>query len=884
MKCQNCGNEIDDKALFCTYCGSKVAKEEVKQSEVEESVEKDSTDEVVNSEEEIATSAEILDEVEPNTEKASAEDSESTNEPVKNSKAINIKLIAIIASIAVVLIAGGIFGYNKYMNTVLSSKAYNRDYSIVSNETLAFNYVKNINNGELYVVKDGKATKIADNVKPDIYHLNPVKDFVIYQTNEGTGGKNYIYKDGKSTDFDGEFYKYTEDGQYMLYINDSKLIAYNCDTGETKKIANAEGDKNSWQFSYDGKNKIIYVTVGEKNKLYKANMNDESEAESVVSNVEKFSIFGLNAYGFSKGNGNKYQIMTQNAQDTIALDFTDINSIQASVDGETIIFTGTKDEDSDIIFNEKEYALYAMVEGNEEPIKLLSGPVDNFVYKEDINKIYAYKENSVYSVDLPVKTRKNTKDKELYYNALSQCEAQKVVSDVSRFDISPDGNSIIVVGNNKTTEKSEQQTEAATKNNNGEPSGAFLSVVYADEKTVAEKKETATEVQTKNVTKSEATTKEPATETTTVERKVGETCELTIIRGDKKKTVDISSSVDLQNQYLRISNNSVVYPLAVNGKVELHIIKNINKSFDNIDKNDEVLTTDAGLFKFDQVKDEFILFDKDKKDFTYYSNGKKTETPTDYDLVYVNSGYGFDGRILAYKKTPEYSSFVGKYKFKTDNSVLKSLIVEFTSNQEMKVYAIGAEQATCKIKLDAESSNKTALRISPADGIVFSAACNPYYDHSNYTYKLMDYNLMSSNSLLIADFDNSFKYKLNDDTNLVMEKLSDEDFKKALNSQKATHNNNVAKLNQEKAAAEAAAAEAARKESLRSLALDYYMNGVYVYSSDTLYSWHSRAYSTTTYYINSKSHYVYDYYIDYDNGDIWLLTISSEGKNLWVVR
>lgn len=264
MKCQNCGNEIDDKALFCTYCGSKVAKEEVKQSEVEESVEKDSTDEVVNSEEEIATSAEILDEVKPNIEKASAEDSESTNEPVKKSKAINIKLIAIIASIAVVLIAGGIFGYNKYMNTVLSSKAYNRDYSIVSNETLAFNYVKNINNGELYVVKDGKATKIADNVKPDIYYLNPVKDFVIYQTNEGTGGKNYIYKDGKSTDFDGEFYKYTEDGQYMLYINDSKLIAYNCDTGETKKIANAEGDKNSWQFSYDGKNKIIYVTVGEK--------------------------------------------------------------------------------------------------------------------------------------------------------------------------------------------------------------------------------------------------------------------------------------------------------------------------------------------------------------------------------------------------------------------------------------------------------------------------------------------------------------------------------------------------------------------------------------------------------------------------------------------
>ncbi len=905
MKCPNCNNEIDDKSIFCTYCGVKVEKDD--SNEITETV--SDSNETVN---EAAGEQEKEDKTDTDAVDISEiKDSGLQNESVNESavtvekKKFNLKF-AVAAAVIFVVVAGGcIFGYTKYMNTVLSNKAYSRDYSLIGSGTIAFNYTENIGKGELYSVKNGKGTKIADNVKAGIYNANPVKDFVIYQTNEGTGGKTYIYNNGENKEFSGEFYKYTEDGKYMLYTNDNDLNIYDCDTGMTKKIAAAEGDKSEWICKYDGKNKVVYVLMGDKKRLYKVDMNSEEEGESIESNVESFNIFGLNAYGYKKAESSDYEIKTQNSEESISLDFMNINKIEASVDGETILFTATRDESpesaavdmGDIIRDERgtevrgenEYALYAMVEGNEEPIKLLSGPVHDFEYKEDVNKTYVFKEDSVYSIDMPVRTRKNVKDKELYYSALDECEAVKIESDVNEFMVSPDGNTLIAVKNGVSSDSETTTTEATTaESNDGEPKGAFLSVVYAEETTQAPTENATENAASSNATSSVTNTTEAvtetATETTTEERIVGDTVELAVIRGDENKSVDVSASEALLHQYLNVSNDSVVYPLAVNGKVELHIIKDIDRGIDDLDKKDEVLSSNAGLFNFDNVKSEFVYFDKDAKAIVNYTDHKKVngDKAVDYDLVYVNAGEGFDGYTLAYKKIPDYSTLVGKYKM-TGDEVLNNIIIEFTSDHAVNVYSIGEKQGTCKFKINENESNKTSLRVSPELSKSYSPKCNPYYDHSTYTYELQQCNIMNENSLLIHDFDGAYKYKVSNDKTVTLEKLSDEDFNSAIAAQKNTHDNNVAQLNSEKAAAEAAKREQERRDSLDDLAFDYYIYGTYVTSYETLYSWHGYDYSTTYHYNNSHYADVYDYYVDYETGDIWLNT-GGNPLDAWVVR
>lgn len=927
MKCPNCNNEIDDKSIFCTYCGVKVKKDDSNETAETAS----DTNETVN---EAAGEQEKEDKADTESvDTSEIKDNELQNESANESavtvekKKFNLKF-AVAAAVIFVVVAGGcIFGYTKYMNTVLSNKAYSRDYSLIGSGTIAFNYTENIGKGELYSVKNGKGTKIADNVKAEIYNANPVKDFVIYQTNEGTGGKTYIYNNGENKEFSGEFYKYTEDGKYMLYTNDNDLNIYDCDTGMTKKIAAAEGDKSEWICKYDGKNKVVYVLMGDKKRLYKVDMNSEEEGESIESNVESFNIFGLNAYGYKKAESSDYEIKTQNSDESISLDFMNINKIEASVDGETILFTATRDESpesaavdrGDIIRDERgtevsgenEYALYVMVEGNEEPIKLLSGPVHDFEYKEDVNKTYVFKEDSVYSIDMPVRTRKNVKDKELYYSALDECEAVKIESDVNEFMVSPDGNTLIAVKNGVSSDSETTTTEATTaESNDGEPKGAFLSVVYAEETTentsnedvqfelmTDENGEIVTDengsAMVSPIVTTEATTsaesKETVTETTTEERIVGDTVELAVIRGEVKKNVDVSASEALLHQYLNVSNDSVVYPLAVNGKVELHIINDIDKGIEDLDKKDEVLSSNAGLFNFDNVKSEFVYFDKDSKAIVNYTDNKKhnDDKAVDYDLVYLNAGEGFDGYTLAYKKIPDYSDFVGKYKM-TGDEVLNNIIIEFTSDHAVNVYAIGEKQGTCKFKINENESNKTSLRVSPELSKSYSPKCNPYYDHSTYTYELQQCNIMNENSLLIHDFDGAYKYKVSNDKTVTLEKLSDEDFNSAIAAQKNTHDNNVAQLNSEKAAAEAAAAEEARRENLRLTAIDYYLGGVYVTSYETLYSNHNYGSATSSTFVSSHFADVYDYYVNYDTGDIWL-EVHASGRyggtvSFWVVR
>lgn len=902
MKCPNCNNEIDDKSIFCTYCGVKVKKDDSNEivSDSNETVNEDAKEQ--EKEDKANTDAVDISEIKDNEFK-----NESVNESAVTGekKKFNLKF-AVVAAVIFVVVAGGcILGYTKYMNTVLSNKAYSRDYSLIGSETIAFNYIENIGKGELYSVNNGKGTKIADNVKAGIYNANPVKDFVIYQKNEGTGGKTYIYNNGKNKEFRGEFYKYTEDGKYMLYTNDKNLNIYDCDTGLSKKIATAEGDKSEWVCKYDGKNKVVYVLMGDKKRLYKVDMNSEEEGESIESNVESFNVFGLNAYGYKKAESSDYEIKTQNSAESISLDFMNINKIESSVDGETILFTATRDESlesatadmGDIIRDERgtevssenEYALYVMVEGNEEPIKLLSGPVYDFEYKEDINKIYVFKEDSVYSIDMPVRTRKNVKNKELYYSALDECEAVKIESDVNEFMVSPDGNTLIAVKNGVSSGSKRKTTEATTaESNDGEPKGAFLSVVYAEEAIQAATKNKTEKAESSNVTSSVTNTTEAVTEITTEERIVGDTVELAVIRGEENKSIDVSASEALLYQYLNISNDFVVYPLAVNGKVELHIIKDIDKGIEDLDKKDEVLSSNAGLFNFDNVKSEFVYFDKDTKAIVNYADHKKVngDKAVDYDLVYVNAGEGFDGYTLAYKKIPDYSTLVGKYKI-TGDKVLNNIIIEFTSDYAVNVYSIGEKQGTYKFKINENESNKTSLRVSPELSKSYSPKCNPYYNHSTYTYELQQCNIMNENSLLIYDFDGAYKYKISNDKTVTLEKLSDEDFNSAIATQKNTHDNNVAKLNSEKAAAEAAKREQERRDSLDSLALDYSIYGVYVSSTETLYSNHNYGSATTVTYLNDHWSTVYDYYVDYDSDDIWLevrVTVSFRTYSCWIVR
>ncbi len=885
MKCKNCNNEIEDNALFCKYCGTRVSEEKVDVDEANE------VEEELKESDESATTAEIN----ANVIKENSEETVEENVKEKISviyrikKRVNVKIAAIAALAIVILCGAGFFAYTKYINTVISSDIDLRDYKIINKETLAFNYSGNLMTGELYLINNNKGTKIADNVAVDTYYINPVKDFAVYSVKSDENSIVYIYKNGESQEFKGEFYKFTEDGQYMLYIEDNKVCAYDCDTGETRKIASVDSDADTsdWIYQYYDKNKTIYLCLGDNKRIYSLNFENE-ESESLVSNIDNFYVFGLNAYVYKKVGSTYYTIKTQNTDDDAELEFFDINNIQASQDGETILFTATKDEDYD-----REYALYAMVEGFEEPIRLLSGPVYNFEYKEDSNRIYVYKEDSLYSIDLMERTIHNKNNKELYYNGLNECEAVKLESEITDFRISPDGKNIAVV------KQSSGDEEETTENTTEAPGviksvgGAFLNVVYADEQTTVNNEQT-TAVQTavddvQSVVNETVQTTEEQTETTTEERKVGATAELVIIRGEEKKSIDVVDSDALNSQYLGLGNNTLVYPLAVNGKVELHIVKNINKGLSDIEKNDEILCTNTGLFKYDNIFDELVYFDKNSTLLVNYEDYKasKADESMDYDLIYLDAGNGFDNYRLAYRKLPDYNSFVGKYKVTGDDAVLNNMIIEFTADKQMKVYSIGEMQGSCSFKINENNSNRTSLRIEPSSGSNFSAKCNPYYDHSDYTHTLLDKTLMTDSALLIADFDGKLKYKVDYTITVGIEKLSDEDFNSAISTQKVTHNQNVTKLNNEKAAAEAAAAEEARREALEELALDYYIYGVYVTSYETLYNSYSRSAVSSRYFTSGGNKTVYDYHIDYDSGDIWLKVKGNyygRSETYWVLR
>ncbi len=852
MKCVNCGNEVEDTAVFCKYCGAKI--KQADNAGLEEAS-------VLNPEK-----ADVSSDTESSVyEETASAAAVNANVSVKKERTISGKVKALIIGVLLlaILCIGAFCVYNLYISKIVSVSVNDRDYKIVSDEKLAFNYVGDLTKGELYIIKNGEGTKIADNVLVDTYYINPNRDVVFYSAlTADNSNKNYLYKNGEAEVFDGSFYKFTEDGKYMLYTDDSKVYMYDCDTGKQKKIASTDNDPSAWKYGYDDKNGIVYLCLSESNRLYRSGMSEEEEAESIATDIESFNVFGSNAYGYKKNGNSDYEIKTQNTEEPVTVDFSDINNIQASQDGTTVLFSGSKDEGTN-----KEYSLYAMIEGVDEPIRLLGGPIYSFVYKEEINKVYALKDETLYSIDLAPRTRKNMSDADEYYAELSECEAVKIESNLSAFKVSPNGENIVAV---KTSAADETEDKAADEDektivsheNKGTPSGSFLSVVYA-----------ADEAQDNNNENQE-------------ERVVGNVVEMVIIKGEEKKSVDVVDSPALCEQYLSVSNDTVLYPLAVNGKVELHIIENIADDLSSAEKDDDVLCSNTGLFKCDNVFDEFVYFDKDNNCIVNYSGGKKlnADKAVDYDLIYIDAGKGFDNYNLAYKKVLDYNEFIGKYRMKGNDESLDDIIIEFTESKEIKVYSIGSEQASCKFNIDDSKSNRTSFSMSPEGSTQFAPLCKPYYNHNDYTYSLVERTIMTDNSLLISDFDGLIKYRISTNENVTLEKLSEDEFNTEIASQQTKHNSNVNTLQSEKKAAEEAAAEEARREALQERAVQYYYNDVYVTSYETLYSWHSRSNATSYTYNNNHKAYVYDYYVDYDNGDIWLETRSAEGRTHWVVR
>ena len=75
--------------------------------------------------------------------------------------------------------------------------------------------------------------------------------------------------------------------------------------------------------------------------------------------------------------------------------------------------------------------------------------------------------------------------------------------------------------------------------------------------------------------------------------------------------------------------------------------------------------------------------------------------------------------------------------------------------------------------------------------------------------------------------------------------------------------------------------------SLQKEAKEYLHEGVHVPSNEELYYSHEKSSWTAGTYVNSKTHDVYDTYIDYIKGDIWLevrAVIDGNYNYYWVVR
>jgi hypothetical protein len=150
--------------------------------------------------------------------------------------------------------------------------------------------------------------------------------------------------------------------------------------------------------------------------------------------------------------------------------------------------------------------------------------------------------------------------------------------------------------------------------------------------------------------------------------------------------------------------------------------------------------------------------------------------------------------------------------------------------------------------------------------------------------------LVSGGSYFTVDFDGSISLCSEYGTTFDLTRLTDDEFTQALANQKDAHNKELNRLSAKKLADEeearrqaAARAEQERRDALDSRARSYYINGVYVSRSDTLYDGHGYGYRNTYNFTYSGTKNVMDYYVNYDTGDIWL-EIRANPYNVWVVK
>jgi hypothetical protein len=473
------------------------------------------------------------------------------------------------------------------------------------------------------------------------------------------------------------------------------------------------------------------------------------------------------------------------------------------------------------------------VQGFDEPVRLVKGTDDSSItYKEAENKLYVKKDDNLYVLDLPARTRRNMKNPQIYYDALRECEAVKLVTDISSYDVMEDGKTVVALNDEDVGEDI----------NDREPN-------------------------------------------------------CVIIRDDKAKKFVADN--------IKLINESVVYIVRENDKNAIYRFSDVeNADLENIEAelicedSDNTNASDTSKASYSAIS----YFDKTNDKLMYDSgDGAKNvwDKSSDYDVVryYWNVGGNNLYSCAFYVKTPELSDVVGKYKATLQLSAdgmtdgMSDVLMEITEDNEFKVYTIGEEQGSCKLKKVEDGDNdRITVYVKTKSGSDFEPKCAIIYDDTTYTSRKERFTLISDNSYFTVDFDGSVSLDTGDGSTFLLKKLTDDEFTQALDNQKDTHNKNLDILSAKKVADEeeamrqaAARAEQERRNTLDSRARSYYTNGVYVSSSETLYSWHGYSYSTTYTYTYSHTISVSDYYVDYDTGDIWLHT-GGNPLDAWVVR
>jgi len=288
-----------------------------------------------------------------------------------------------------------------------------------------------------------------------------------------------------------------------------------------------------------------------------------------------------------------------------------------------------------------------------------------------------------------------------------------------------------------------------------------------------------------------------------------------------EERVKIANKVSL----FTISNNHFVY---LNEEGELYANSKY-RDVKNISKNTEKIDDDITYFLYTDLSQYVAYYKKgDNRVYILGEDGKRTvihEKTDIYDVIHFNNNQ-------IYRKELALTDIAGMYYISENGSLFEIIADDEYDSIEGKVYSYGTgEEEEFKIE-SGYSESKYELS-------VYFYKEDEYY--GTCTFKVDE----SGNVQIVSGYGEDTEY-------YVPECMNREDF-----------DEKIKEIADEKL-------KEIKSEQMYTLAREYYYDGYYVSSEDTLYSDKNFDSALDITYATSGEKYVYSYYVDLDNEIIWL--------------